>query len=120
MLCMMPWEEEKQRAGTATNGHGTAQRVPTPYRCGGIGSVCLRAGKRNSRTLPLQLLIVGDAPRTLSGTNGNQKGSLSYFLGGKAPSDPRSWAPNMEAVRTAIKYTIATGRLDREVEQTTN
>jgi hypothetical protein len=47
-----------------------------------------------------------------------RRGSLSYYLGGKAPSGPRSWTPNMEAVRTTIKYAIATGRLEREVEQT--
>jgi hypothetical protein len=47
-----------------------------------------------------------------------RRGSLSYCLGGKALFDPRSWTPNTEAVRTSIKYAIATGRLDREVEQT--
>ena len=43
--------------------------------------------------------------------------SLSFYLGGKAPSDPETWAPNMDAVRATIKFTIATGRLDMEVEQ---
>lgn len=47
-----------------------------------------------------------------------RRGSLSYYLGGKAPSDPPNWRPDVEAVRTAVKYAIATGRLDREVEQT--
>jgi hypothetical protein len=46
-----------------------------------------------------------------------RRGSLSYYLGGKAPSDPHNWKPNIEAVRTTIKYAISTGRLDREVEQ---
>jgi len=46
-----------------------------------------------------------------------RRGSLSYYLGGKAPSDPHNWKPNIEAVRTAIKYAIRTGRLDRGVEQ---
>jgi len=45
-----------------------------------------------------------------------RRGSLSYYLGGKAPSDPPNWRPDIEVVRTAIKYVIATGRLDREVE----
>ena len=46
-----------------------------------------------------------------------RRGSLSYFLGGKAPSDPHNWRPNIKAVRTTVKYAISTGRLDREVEQ---
>jgi hypothetical protein len=47
-----------------------------------------------------------------------RRGSLSYYLGGKAPSDPLNWKPDIEAVRTTIKYAIATGRLDKEVEHT--
>jgi hypothetical protein len=47
-----------------------------------------------------------------------RRGSLSYYLGGKALSDPPNWRPDIEAVRTAIKYVIATGRLDREGEHT--
>lgn len=46
-----------------------------------------------------------------------RKGSLSYFLGGKARSDPKDWTPVMSAVRATIKYAIATGRLEREPEQ---
>ena len=54
----------------------------------------------------------------LSGQSGTRRGSLSYYLGGKAPSDPQNWTPNMTAVRATIKYAIATGRLDRKVEST--
>lgn len=42
------------------------------------------------------------------------RSNLSYFLGGKAKSDPEEWAPNLEAVYETIKYAIATGRLDSE------
>jgi hypothetical protein len=45
-----------------------------------------------------------------------RRGSLSFYLGGKAPSDLEPWAPNMDAVRATVKYAIATGRLDIEVE----
>jgi hypothetical protein len=45
-----------------------------------------------------------------------RRGSLSFYLGGKAPSDPKKWAPNMKAVRATIKYTIATRRLDLDDE----
>jgi hypothetical protein len=38
-------------------------------------------------------------------------GCLSFFLGGKAPTDPESWKPSIAAVRAAVQYTIATGRL---------
>ena len=38
-------------------------------------------------------------------------GCLSFFLGGKAPTDPDSWKLSVAAVRTAVQYTIATGRL---------
>ncbi|EXK78355.1 hypothetical protein FOQG_16955 [Fusarium oxysporum f. sp. raphani 54005] len=38
-------------------------------------------------------------------------GNLSFFLGGKSASDGPKWAPNLEAVRAAIKFVMATGRL---------
>ena len=41
-----------------------------------------------------------------------QRGNLSFFLGGRAPSDKQDWTPNMRAVRSAIKFALATGRLD--------
>jgi ribonuclease HI len=49
-----------------------------------------------------------------------RRGSLSFYLGGKAPSDAEPWTPNMNAVRATVKYAITTGRLDRDVEQATN
>ncbi|KAJ4182449.1 hypothetical protein NW759_17756 [Fusarium solani] len=38
-------------------------------------------------------------------------GNLSFFLGGKSASDGPKWAPNLEAVRAAVKFAMATGRL---------
>jgi hypothetical protein len=49
-----------------------------------------------------------------------KRGSLSFYLGGKAPSDPEGWTPNMDAVRATVKYAISTGRLDTNTEQLTN
>ena len=49
-----------------------------------------------------------------------RRGNLSFYLGGKAPSDPEKWTPNMDAVRATIKFAMATGRLDREIEQAAN
>ena len=48
------------------------------------------------------------------------RGNLSFYLGGKSPSDDESWAPNMEAVRATIRFAMATGRLDvgRQTTQT--
>ena len=40
------------------------------------------------------------------------RSNISFFLGGKSPSDDRSWTPNLEAVRASIRFAIATGRLD--------
>jgi hypothetical protein len=40
------------------------------------------------------------------------RGNLSFFLGGKSPSDDQHWTPNLEAVRASIRFAIATGRLD--------
>jgi len=48
------------------------------------------------------------------------RGNLSFYLGGKAPSDPETWTPNIDAVRATIKFAIATGRLDMEIEQAAN
>jgi hypothetical protein len=46
-----------------------------------------------------------------------RRGSLSFYLGGKAPSDPKEWSPDIRAVRATIKYAMATGRLDLDEEQ---
>jgi hypothetical protein len=40
------------------------------------------------------------------------KGNLSFYIGGKSPSDDKNWSPNMQAVRATIPFAIATGRLD--------
>jgi len=49
-----------------------------------------------------------------------RRGNLSFHLGGKAPTDPETWTPNMDAVRATTKFTLATERLDMEVEQAGN
>ena len=40
------------------------------------------------------------------------RGNISFSLGGKSPLDDQNWTPNLEAVRTTIRFVIATGRLD--------
>ncbi|KZL67847.1 reverse transcriptase [Colletotrichum tofieldiae] len=40
------------------------------------------------------------------------RSNLSFYLGGKSPSDDDKWTPNMQAVRAAIRFALATGRLD--------
>jgi hypothetical protein len=45
-----------------------------------------------------------------------RRGNLSFYLGGKAPSDPETWTLNMDVVRATIKFAIATGRLEMEAE----
>jgi hypothetical protein len=40
------------------------------------------------------------------------RGNISFYLGGKSPSDDQNWTPNFEAVRATIRFAIATGRLD--------
>jgi ribonuclease HI len=39
-------------------------------------------------------------------------GNLSFFVGGKAASDGPKWAPNLQAVRAAIRFALETKRLD--------
>jgi hypothetical protein len=41
-------------------------------------------------------------------------GCLSFFLGGKSPSDPEPWKPRLSVVRATIQYAMATGRLSLE------
>jgi ribonuclease HI len=40
------------------------------------------------------------------------RGNISFFLGGKSPSDDQKWTPNLEAVRASIRFAVATGRLE--------
>ena len=41
-------------------------------------------------------------------------GCLSFFLGGKFPSDSEPWKPRLSVVRATIQYAMATGRLSLE------
>ena len=41
-------------------------------------------------------------------------GNLSFFLGGKSGSDGEGWNPDMAAVRTTIRFAMATGRLEAD------
>jgi hypothetical protein len=45
------------------------------------------------------------------------RGNISFFLGGKSPSDDKTWAPDTKAARTSIRFAIATGRLDVDQRQ---
>ncbi|CDM38601.1 Probable transposable element [Penicillium roqueforti FM164] len=40
------------------------------------------------------------------------RGNISFFLGGKQPSDDQKRTPNLEAVQASIRFAIATGRLE--------
>ena len=49
-----------------------------------------------------------------------KEGNMRFFLGAKRPDDTDTWKPDMEAIRTVIKYVRATARLDKdEVSQRT-
>jgi ribonuclease HI len=41
-----------------------------------------------------------------------QRGNLSFYLGGRSPTDDARWMSNMQAVHATIRFAIATGRLD--------
>ena len=40
------------------------------------------------------------------------RGNISFFLGGKSPTDDKAWTPDLKAVRATIRFALATGRLD--------
>jgi hypothetical protein len=42
---------------------------------------------------------------------------LSFYLGGRSPSDTEPWTPSMDGVRATVQYAISTGRLEAEMEQ---
>ena len=42
------------------------------------------------------------------------RGNISFYPGGKAPSDGKNWTPDMKAVRVTIRFAMATGRLDAD------
>ena len=45
------------------------------------------------------------------------RSNLSFYLGGKSPSDDKNWSPDMQAVRATIRFAISTGRLDTDKPQ---
>ena len=40
------------------------------------------------------------------------RGNISFYLGGKTPTDDKAWTPDLKAVRATIRFALATGRLD--------
>jgi hypothetical protein len=57
----------------------------------------------------------GISTGTFSGNITDTKmGCLSFFLGGKSPSDTEPWKPRLPVVRATIQYAMATGRLSLE------
>jgi hypothetical protein len=50
---------------------------------------------------------------------GIKRSNLSFYLGGKALFDPEQWILNIDMVRATVKYIIATGRLNIELESNT-
>src|SRR6201996_292139 len=40
------------------------------------------------------------------------RSNISFYLGGKTPTEDKSWTPDLTAVRATIRFAIATGRLD--------
>jgi hypothetical protein len=62
-----------------------------------------------------------DAQRTQMWAQTNaRRDNLSLYLGGKTPLDTEKWTPDMKAVRTTLKFAVAIGRLDVDVEQASN
>jgi ribonuclease HI len=49
-----------------------------------------------------------------------RRGNLSFYLGGKRPSDTEQWTPNMNAIYATVNFAIATGRLDVKGGENTN
>jgi len=49
-----------------------------------------------------------------------RRGNLSFYLGGKTLSNLERWALNIDAVRVIVRYTIATGQLNAEIETLVN
>jgi hypothetical protein len=80
----------------------------------------MRTSKGNGQALPFPMHEMGGIPNANASTDQCEGGNLSFYLGGKAPSDPETWTPNMEAVQATIKFTLATGQLNINVEQATN
>ena len=46
-----------------------------------------------------------------------QRSNISFYLGGKSPSDKKDWTPNMTAVGATIRFAMTTGRLDTNQPQ---
>ncbi|CAP67632.1 unnamed protein product, partial [Podospora anserina S mat+] len=45
------------------------------------------------------------------------RGNISFYLGGKSPSDKEDWTPNVKTVRATIRFAMSTGRLDANQPQ---
>jgi exonuclease III len=41
-----------------------------------------------------------------------RRSNVSFYLGGKTPTDDKSWTPDRTAVRATIRFAMATGRLE--------
>jgi hypothetical protein len=55
-------EERSRRLSSASNWHGTIERVSPPHQCSRITRMCVRAGERNCRPFPLSMRQVDGIP----------------------------------------------------------
>ena len=75
--------------------------------------------KRNHQALPLPMHEMAGTPNRNARADRHKKRQPLLLFGGGSRSDPETWMPNMDAVRATIKFAMAIGRLDREVQKPT-
>jgi hypothetical protein len=73
--------------------------------------VRLWTSSRDDGTFSIPVYKVGCTAGRHAKVGQAEMGNLSFFLGGKAASDGLKWAPDLQAVRAAIKFAMDTRRL---------
>ncbi|EAQ84838.1 hypothetical protein CHGG_08852 [Chaetomium globosum CBS 148.51] len=97
----------KAKSKEATRRDATPQTQDPAMRSTALRIQHIPASHQSSTVRSVEMLQCTDVHR----------GNLSFYLGGKSPSDDKDWSPNMRAVRATIRFAITTGRLRTEQQQ---
>lgn len=102
---------------SAQNRHGKTQRLSPPNRVA-PSDQCACGQARETVEHFLFRCRKWTAYRTeMLRCTDTHRGNVSFYLGGKSPSDGNDWTPNLEAVRATIRFAMITGRLDANQPQ---
>ncbi|OQV10370.1 hypothetical protein CLAIMM_14383 [Cladophialophora immunda] len=107
--------EGSERAGATEDGYGKTEQLSIPDQRRSVRSMRMRASEGDSRAFSLPMHTMDSVPNRDAKCTERHRSNISFFLGGKAPTDDKLWIPNLTVVRATIRFALATRRLDNTI-----